>query len=137
MDGTVNGDGTVAVNWSTSGEIANAGFNVYRSDSAATIGDALNADLIASESSAGSGADYTYLDATAGVNVYYYWVEAVDLDGSTAVFGPTEVSTQTPTSAEMTNFSGSSSSFITLIVLASVLIAAIVIGTMTVRKHES
>jgi hypothetical protein len=137
MDGTVNEDGSVAVNWSTSAEIANAGFNVYRSDSAATIGDALNSDLIASQSSAGSSVDYTYLDATAGVNVYYYWVEAVDLDGSTAVFGPTEVFTQTPTSAEMTNFSGSSNGFITLIVLASLLIVAIVVGTMTVRKHES
>ena len=104
MSAAVNADGSVSVNWVTAAEVSNAGFNVYRSVSADAMGTMLNSELIGSTASAGAGAAYSYVDASVGSGTYYYWVEAVSVDGATSAHGPVEAVTQAPTSASLTNF---------------------------------
>jgi hypothetical protein len=80
----------IAVTWEC--DDSAAGFNLYRSsktDSASlktiTSRDRLNAELIAGES------PYEYLDATVEKDVTYnYWLEALDVGGSSETFGPVE-----------------------------------------------
>lgn len=69
-----------------------AGFNLYRSSKnngrdakTAAPRDCLNAELITGES------PYEYLDATVENDVTYnYWLEAIDVGGSSETFGPVE-----------------------------------------------
>jgi len=63
------------------------GFNLYRSEEATgartKIREMLNAELITGES------PYTYLNAEVSDGVIYvYWLEAIDLSGSSETFGP-------------------------------------------------
>jgi hypothetical protein len=131
---TVNADGSVTVNWETAAEVANAGFNVYRSTSADALGEMLNAQLIASSSSAGAGASYSFTDSAVGAGIYYYWVEAVATDGTTFAHGPVEAVTQAPTSAGLSGFGGGSSSALPLLLVA-VLAVALLGGAFVSRRN--
>lgn len=125
VSATVNSDGSVTVEWMTAAELGNAGFNVYRSDSAETPGAALNSDLIAGTASAGAGAAYSYVDTTVGVGTFYYWIEAVAVDGTTTAHGPVEAVVQAPTSAELTNFAGANNTLLLVGLVAIGLIAMV------------
>ena len=78
-----SGDGKVTVRWKTSDETDNAGWNLYRAEN----GDEyvlLNDALIPPYQY-----DYKYTDADVENGTKYcYKLEAVDLDGSTQLFGP-------------------------------------------------
>lgn len=115
---TVDADGSVHVIWSTAAEVGNTGFNIYRSVSVDEIGVTINSNLVASTATAGSGANYEYIDAP-GSGVFYYYVEAVDFDGSTSLYGPVEAIVQAPTSASLTQFGGSNSAVLPLLVTVS------------------
>lgn len=134
IDAAVNADGSVTVNWTTSAEVNNAGFNVLRADSADATGAALNGNLIASAASAGSGAAYSYADATVGVGTYYYWVEAIATDGTAQVFGPVEVVTQAPTSAALSAFDGGSSTLLPLLLVAAVAVTLVAFVGVSRRR---
>jgi hypothetical protein len=78
----------VEVTWECGDSVS--GFNLYRSMGAGdnktvTSRDKLNAELITGES------PYAYLDATVSEGISYsYWLEAVDVGGSSETFGPVE-----------------------------------------------
>lgn len=72
-------------------ELDNGGFNLYRSTSPDGAQMQLNAELIPSLA-AGSTTGYSYTwsdrrDLTGGTT-YYYWLEALDLDGVGVTYGP-------------------------------------------------
>jgi hypothetical protein len=77
----------IEVSWECADETT--GFNLYRSAAgkakAITSRDKLNAELITGES------PYAYLDAAVEKSVTYsYWLEAIDVGGSSETFGPVE-----------------------------------------------
>lgn len=82
------GQGYVLVQWETGTELDNMGFNVYRGkkDNWDTA-EQLNGDLILSQAFGGMvGASYEYIDDTAEQAVwYYYWLESLDISGTTQV----------------------------------------------------
>ncbi|MCO5207310.1 MAG: immune inhibitor A [Anaerolineae bacterium] len=123
LSATVNADGSVTVAWETAAEVANAGFNVYRSVSADALGEMVNGALIASTASAGAGASYSFTDSAVGAGIFYYWVEAVATDGTTFAHGPVEAVTQAPTSAGLSGFGGGSSTALPLVLVAVLAVA--------------
>ncbi len=88
--------GTIRLDWETLTEVNNLGFNLYRAESPTGRQIKLNADLIPSQGP-GSPIGYTYsfMDrAVRAGRTYYYWLEAVDVYGSTQLFGPKSAAIQ-------------------------------------------
>ncbi len=74
----------IEIEWITETEFETAGFNIYRSESAAGEFVKINERLIPSQADAQSGATYLYVDE--GVErgkSYYYRLEDVEYDNST------------------------------------------------------
>lgn len=79
---------TIVLTWEVEGDVA--GFNLHRStgsgaEKAVASCDKLNAELIIGEP------PYSYLDTAVDEGVTYtYWLEAIDIGGSSETFGPVE-----------------------------------------------
>jgi hypothetical protein len=85
--------GPIQLNWSTSSEIDNALFNIYRSETTFENATQINQNPIVALGSPITGADYSQIDrrVTAG-HTYKYWLESIDIYGATQLFGPVTVS---------------------------------------------
>jgi CSLREA domain-containing protein/uncharacterized repeat protein (TIGR01451 family) len=96
----------VLLQWETVSEQGNAGFHLYRSTSPDSEGERLNAALIASEApNSSQGFAYQWVDNDVEVGTtYYYWLEAVDLNGTTSRYGPASVEVNTPTALTLDTF---------------------------------
>ena len=108
FDATAQADHILAA-WNTVSEISNAGFNLYRSTSAAGPDQQLNAALIPSQApGSGQGASYQWqdFDVESG-DTYYYWLEAVALSGSTEMHGPVSATFAGPTAVTVSAMSAS------------------------------
>lgn len=86
-------EGGVVLSWETTSEVNTLGFNLYRAE--AVNGDRVkvNQGLIFSQLAAGSldGASYSFNDGEdLAAGTYYYWLEEVEQDGTTDLFGPAE-----------------------------------------------
>lgn len=79
-------DGGVQVAWETASEVDNAGFNLYRADSADGEYVKLNDGLIPAQGGPTQGASYSFLDAGSGGG--YYKLEDVDTSGASTFHGP-------------------------------------------------
>jgi len=81
----------IIVSWETTSELDNLGFNLYRATAVDGPKSKLNAELIPTLVPPGSpfGAAYLYEDTAviAGMR-YFYWLELVDIYGSTNLHGP-------------------------------------------------
>ncbi len=89
--------GAIVANWETASEIDNLGFNLYRAESPKGRQVRLNRSLIPSQVPPGSptGAIYTFRDARIRTGVtYYYWLESVDVRGTTKLYGPVETNSE-------------------------------------------
>jgi hypothetical protein len=102
--------GQVLVSWETVSEIDNAGFNLYRSDSAA--GPQMLLGYTPSQAPGSTqGAAYSYVDAAVEAGrTYWYWLEAVDLAGATTLHGPVSATMQTPTAVTVAGFEAAAGS---------------------------
>ena len=73
---------------------------------------------------------YSHIDSavTAG-ETYWYWLEAVDLNGATTMFEPVSVTFQTPTAVTLSGLSADAGSsgtlFLLLATVALVVLAAV------------
>jgi len=86
---------TIRVQWETSQEVDNLGFNLYRSGTRSGPKRKLNQEMIPSQVPPGSpfGAVYDWIDTyrvRPGHN-YFYWLEDVDLNGNKTLHGPVKV----------------------------------------------
>ncbi len=93
-------DNAVQVSWETVSEVDNAGFNLYRSEDPAVLGQRLNAALIPSQSPGSTGGfSYVWEDQAglAAGSIYFYTLEDVDLSGATTRHGPVSVAFVAPT----------------------------------------
>jgi hypothetical protein len=85
----------VMVKWTTAVEIENAGFNLYRADSADGSYVRINPKLIPAKSNPISGRTYPYLDKDVERGkTYFYKLEDVDLQGNTMMHGPVSATTR-------------------------------------------
>jgi len=84
----VAGSRQVTLGWSTSSEVENAGFNIYRSESGGEYGQ-INAGLIPAEGSPSEGAVYEFVDTDVQNRTpYSYLLEALDVNGTAVQYGP-------------------------------------------------
>jgi hypothetical protein len=100
------GDDHILLQWETVSEQHNAGFRLYRGTDPQGAGTLLTDALIASEAPGSSeGYSYEWVDqqVQAGTT-YYYWLEAVDLNGAASRFGPVSATVQVPTAVTMSDF---------------------------------
>jgi hypothetical protein len=83
-----NGD-NVAVEWRTLSEVNNAGFNIWRSETADGIYKKLTESLIPARGGETWGADYSFedFDVIPG-NFYYYQLEDIEYSGLSSFHGP-------------------------------------------------
>jgi hypothetical protein len=73
----------VTITWSTASELDTAGFNLYRNPDPEGEFERVNPALIPSRAEPLTGGEYSYADAQVlPGQVYYYELEAVNLDGS-------------------------------------------------------
>jgi hypothetical protein len=100
----------VLVSWETVSEIDNAGFNLYRSDSAAGPQTLLGHTLSQAPGSAQGAAD-SYVDAAVDAGrTYWYWLEDVNLAGATTLHGPVSATVQAPTAVTVAGFEAAAGS---------------------------
>jgi hypothetical protein len=97
----------VTVIWETVSEQGNAGFNLYRSDSAAGP-QSLLGFTPSQAPGATQGASYSYedIDVQPG-QTYWYWLEDVSLGGATTLHGPVSASVQAPAAVTLGSLSAS------------------------------
>jgi len=82
-------DRAVILKWTTASEINNAGFNLYRAESADGNYAKINPSLIPAKGSPTSGATYQFIDdEVKNRKTYYYKLEDIDLNGKSTMHGP-------------------------------------------------
>jgi photosystem II stability/assembly factor-like uncharacterized protein len=79
----------VVIEWTTAAEIDNAGFNVYRAESAEGPYLKINEDLIFAQGSSTEGSSYEIVDeGLKNRKTYYYQLEDIDFSGQSTFHGP-------------------------------------------------
>ncbi|MFZ2360299.1 MAG: cohesin domain-containing protein [Anaerolineae bacterium] len=98
----------VLVSWQTSSEINNMGFNLYRTMNPA--GPRIPLQYIPSQapgSSQGFAYEWIDNDVMSG-QTYYYWLEDIDLNGTTTLHGPVSATVDAPTAVTISDLHSSS-----------------------------
>ena len=136
----VQQDNAVLVTWETASELGNLGFNLYRGSSPDGWDRQLNDVLIPSQAP-GSPSGFTYTwtdqaDLTPGAT-YYYWLEAVDVNGATDVHGPISVDYVGPTAATLSGVQAAPATALPWLALAVAAGAALAltVGRLRLRRR--
>ncbi len=97
--------GTPLLTWTTNQEIDIQGFNLYRGASLAQPDVQINPDLIpAAAPGSTQGATYAWTDLSAAPEgLHGYWLEVINLDGSSSLLPPVSTTCLTPTAVTVTN----------------------------------
>jgi hypothetical protein len=83
------GFGKVILAWETATETDNAGFNLYRAESANGTYKIINNSIISAKGSPTQGASYEVVDDDVqNRKTYYYKLEDIDLNGTATMHGP-------------------------------------------------
>jgi len=85
----------IRLEWETASELNVLGFNLYRAESQEGPETLINDGLVPSQAPGSPvGASYAYDDETAAAGTtYYYWLEAVDVQGGSTRLGPASAAT--------------------------------------------
>jgi hypothetical protein len=79
----------ISLIWVTESEVNNAGFNIYRAESADGTYQKINDSLIQAQGSPTQGAVYDYVDKDVkNKKTYYYKLEDVEVNGTSTLHGP-------------------------------------------------
>lgn len=93
---------SIILNWETTNESDNLGYNLYRADALDGVRTRINNTLIPTGVFPGSleGAVYTHTDMGTDLisgfepnHTYYYWLESVDIRGTTSIDGSSQATT--------------------------------------------
>ena len=127
----------VLVTWETVSELSNAGFNLYRTQSA--NGELSLLGYLPSPTPGSSvGAAYSYQDFDVATGqTYWYWLEAVDLSGATTMYEPVVVTFQVPTAvtvSELTTTSSATAVSLGWLAAAVLLVAGLAAGLTWQRR---
>ncbi len=104
---TTQGDADiVSLQWSTADETDIGGFNLYRADNPALPPALVNVTPIpATFPGQPQGDTYFFADSAVDpLNLYYYWIEVLDLQGNPTRYGYVPGSTQGPTAVTVTGW---------------------------------
>jgi hypothetical protein len=82
-------NGAVELTWKTMGEVACAGFNVYRAESENSAYDKINSSIVSAQGSPTMGASYTFVDTKAeNRKTYWYKIEGIYSNSASVMHGP-------------------------------------------------
>lgn len=97
-----NEPGMLVVAWETTSEVNNQGFNLYRNtDPTPPDGEPL-ASIPSQAPGSTLGFAYEWIDSNVVFGqTYYYWLEDVDLNGTTTLHGPVSATVETPTAVTL------------------------------------
>ena len=129
----------VLVSWETVSETGNAGFNLYRADSA-TAPQSLLAFVPSQAPGSAQGHSYAWQDGdVVDGQTYWYWLEDIALNGATTLHGPVSVTFQTPTAVALTDMQASSSDTPTALPALLVLLAtcAVLMTAAAARRRSA
>ncbi len=77
------------IKWTTASEVDNFGFDIYRGDGPDGPFERINAETIEGAGTVDEPSDYRYVDDTIDPRrTYYYYVEAISMDGRRERFTP-------------------------------------------------
>ncbi|MBC8074997.1 MAG: hypothetical protein H7Y32_02895, partial [Chloroflexales bacterium] len=86
---------TTHVRWQTASEQDNYGFRVYRSATPSRAGATVISQLLAGQGRGSNGGSaYSFVDGNTPSGPRYYWLEAIDLDGTSEWHGPAGIAPQ-------------------------------------------
>lgn len=123
----------ILLNWETTSEINNAGFNLYRSSSANGPRSQINPALLPSQSPGSTqGASYSYMDAQVNPDeTYWYWLEDIELSGAATLHGPVTATASAPSAVSLREISAGqpSASLLAGAPLAAALAALALVGS--------
>jgi hypothetical protein len=100
----------ISITWETAHELNNQGFNLYRNIQPSTPNEPLAfVPAQAPGSSQGYAYDWIDSDIVSG-QTYYYWLEDIDLNGTTTLHGPVSATVVAPTAVTISGLHSSSQS---------------------------
>lgn len=123
----------VTLHWTTVSELEALGFHLYRAESETGTQQRLTDGLIPAMGGP-AGGSYEYNDGTAlAGTTYYYWLEALNTDGSSQRFGPVSATPMIPTAIILTESAATTPPAWPFILLAGISLA----GAMTIARRRS
>jgi hypothetical protein len=101
--------GGIRLQWETTSEVGNLGFNLYRAETPGGPRTQINPVLIPSQAPGGTqGASYEYLDESVQPGrLYTYWLEDLHQSGATTLHGPVSATASAPTAVTLNGLSAS------------------------------
>ena len=130
----------VLVSWETVSEINNAGFNLYRSTSDDGSDRTLLASILSLAPGSSQGARDSYGDtAVQDGQIYYYWLESIDLNGVTTMHPPVSVVFTVPTAVTVSEMAASptAGSGQPMVGATLVLLLSLASGLAVVRRRRA
>ncbi|MDD2332106.1 MAG: FlgD immunoglobulin-like domain containing protein, partial [Candidatus Cloacimonetes bacterium] len=93
FDAVLTAELFVNLTWVSESETNHSGYNVFRNlENTLLTAIRLNPGLISEGNQTGTQTTYKYTDMEVEANAtYYYWLESVDLDGSSSFYGPVSI----------------------------------------------
>ncbi len=87
----------VSLLWETQSETSLAGYNIYRDTSESMSNPLKRNEMLITATNSSQTQNYTFNDQEVEPNsIYYYWLESVDCDGKTQLYGPVTATTNNP-----------------------------------------
>ncbi len=77
------------INWTTQSESELLGYNIYRNETEMLTNSILLNSMLISPTNSSYSHDYTFIDEDVEYDqIYYYWLESLEIDNGSELFGP-------------------------------------------------